>query len=113
MENITQTNLSEMDLEYLKGYDFCTNTIIRNFFLNLSMYKDKIEDILPNANIDIDKFLDGKSIEEYEPDDLHFLDKNTYVCKVLYECLIDYMEKYRETLIKSFEKAGKEIEKMG
>ena len=112
MGNITNTNLSELDLEYLKGYDFCTNTSIRNFFLNLSMYKEKIEDILPDANIDIDKFLDGKSIEEYEPDELHFLDKNTYICKVLYECLIDYLEKNREALLKSLEKVGKEIEKM-
>ena len=106
-ENNNQV-IYEQKTEFLQGYEFCSKHSIRDFFLNLNLYKEQIEDILPSSEVNIDEFLNDKQLKDYTPDELHFLDKTTYICKVLSECMKDFLDRQQANLEKSFKKDGTE-----
>lgn len=82
-EVYNESNLNDRDKEFVKGFDFCAENSVVNFFDNIDVYEDELD--IPGEDIDIVKI-----IENHEE-----------IKDALQECLSDWMEQTRNELITS------------
>lgn len=82
-EVYNEGNLNDRDKEIVKGFDFCAENAVVNFFDNIDVYEDELD--IPGEDIDIVRI-----IENHEE-----------IKDALQECLKDWMEHTRDELITS------------
>lgn len=101
-ENYNQRYLNDKDGEFLRGYDWCTETAVDNFFDNLDIYFGDDSHIMHLLNEKIPK----GAREDYEMD-FTFGEREAEVRKtktvadVLRYKILDYIEMQRDELITS------------
>lgn len=98
-----QGYLNDRDAEFLAGYDYCIETVIRNFFYNLDLNMDEMEEggydyqRLHRFNEHYSEYL--KSIDEGKEFDLESIsDSNIRLLISIIDSLFDYAECDRDEI---------------
>lgn len=81
--SLQRRNSNDRDKEFVKGFDFCAENAVVNFFDSIDVYEDELD--IPGEDIDIVRIIENR--EEIKD--------------ALQECLKDWMEHTRDELITS------------